>query len=127
MLLDIAHQELDCKDGNHKCNHHTDYQNQYLCSCKSKAEFQQLQKAGSEHNRNAKEEGKLSCNGTGGTNQDSSDNGGTGSGSSRNNRKNLEAANQKCSLESQIFQTCALRLSAFVVVFHNDKQNTVDN
>ena len=30
MFLDIAHQELDCQDGNYKRYHHTDHQDQHV-------------------------------------------------------------------------------------------------
>lgn len=45
MFLDIAHQELDCQDGNYKRYHHTDHQDQHLCTGKSKTEFHNLQRA----------------------------------------------------------------------------------
>ena len=71
------------------------YQDQYLCTSKSKAKFQNLQKTGSEHNRDSKEEGEFSCNGTGSTNQDSSNDGRTRSGCTRNNGKHLETADEE--------------------------------
>ena len=59
MLLDISHQKFDRHYGDNKGYHTAQKQVPKLASRKGKAEPDQLQKAGAEHNRNRQQKGKL--------------------------------------------------------------------
>lgn len=56
MFLYVSHQEFDCDNGNYKCHYHSHDQDHHLCSCERETEFQDFQKAGSEHDRDSQEE-----------------------------------------------------------------------
>ena len=66
-----------------------------------------VQKTCSEHNRNCQEKGKFCCNRTGCSCKDSSDNGRTGTGCSRDHGKHLEAADDQRCLKGKLIQSGA--------------------
>ena len=86
MFLNISHQEFDGDNRNKKCNHNAGDQCKNLCRSECEAEFYQFQQTRSEHNRNCQKKGKFCCNRSWSTNKDTSNNRGTGTGCSRNNR-----------------------------------------
>ena len=127
MFLDISHQEFDGKNRYHKGYHNTYDQDDQLCGAEGKTEFDQFQKTCSEHNRNCQEKGKFCCNCTGCSCKDSSDNGRSGTGCSRNHGKHLEAADDQRCLKGKLIQSGAGWSAAFVVVLDNDKKHTIND
>ena len=122
MFLDISHQEFDRQDWYHEGYQYAYDQDEQLCGAESKSEFHKLQKACTKHNRNCQEEGELGRNRTGGSGKDSSDNGRSGTGRSRNYGENLETANNQCGFECELIQSGTGWSAAFIVILNNNKK-----
>ena len=87
--------------------------------------FYQFQKACSKHNRDGKEKGIFRCQFSAHAEENTPDDGCTGTGSTRNQGKQLEDSDKQCIFERNITELCSAGLPAFIVVFDNNKQYTV--
>ena len=114
VFLDITHQELDRCNGNAKSDNHTKQQIYNLCSGKMQTKFYQFQKACSKHNRDGKEKGIFRCQFSAHAEENTPDDGCTGTGSTRNQGKQLEDSDKQCIFERNITELCSAGLPAFI-------------
>ena len=125
--LDIAHQEFDGKDGNHKSHNHAHQQCDNFRTRERKAEFQQLQQAGAEHDGDCHEERKFCGDFAVHAQKHGAQNGGAGTGGAGYHRKALKTADGKGFAQRHLVEILNAEVPLFVAVFQNDEKNAVKN
>ena len=124
--MDVGYQEFDGDDGYDKCHDHPENKNHEFIGSEVEAEFDQLQKARTCHDRNAHKEGKLSSNSTRGADEHPPDDGRAGAGGPRDEREYLEAADFEGGHWGHVFKAVDGRLIV-VFGFNPNKDNPINN
>lgn len=134
MVLHILHKLLDDQQAYQKADHTAHNENGDFRGGGGKAQLgsilhiaQQLQAAGTQHGGDSQEEGKFRCGGAGYADENGTENGGTGAGSTGNQAQALKRADNDGGAEVDLVAVFDFGGFALVALFHIDKGNAIDD
>lgn len=127
VAFQVTNQEFDGDDRNEESRQHAGQKHGEFKACKVEAEFDDLQEADPEHDRDAHEEREFRRDEAGSAQNDAPQDGGAGARGARDDRERLEQTDLESLHIGQLAEIGDARFAILVLVFDDDEQNPVDD